>query len=93
MDAYSPQLIAQAGLKGMIGKGGRGQNVIDAMVKHKCVYFAATGGAGALIAQRVTSCEVVCYADLGPEAVHRLTVVDFPLIVATDAAGHDLYRR
>ena len=92
MDAYSPQLIAQAGLKGMIGKGGRGQNVIDAMVKHKCVYFAATGGAAALIAQRIVSCEVVCYPDLGPEAIHRLVVVDFPLIVATDAAGRDLYR-
>lgn len=93
MDAYSPRLIAEAGLKGMIGKGGRGQSVVDAMVKHKCVYFAATGGAAALIAQSVIACEVVCYADLGPEAIHRLTVRDFPLIVATDATGRDLYRR
>ena len=93
MDAYSPQLIARAGLKGMIGKGGRAQSVVDAMVRHKCVYFAATGGAAALIAQCVTACEVVCYADLGPEAIHRLVVKDFPLLVATDAAGRDLYRR
>ena len=93
MDAYSPRLIAEAGLKGMIGKGGRGQSVIDAMKKYKCVYFAATGGAAALIAKCIIACEVVCYNDLGAEAIHRLEVKDLPLIVATDADGCDLYQR
>ncbi len=93
MDAYSPRLIAEAGLKGMIGKGGRGQSVIDAMKKYKCVYFAATGGAAALIAKCITACEVVCYNDLGAEAIHRLEVKDLPLIVATDSDGDDLYQR
>lgn len=93
MDAYSPRLIAGAGLKGMIGKGARGQNVIEAMKKYKCVYFAATGGAAALIAQCIIACEVVCYPELGPEAIHRLEVKDMPLIVATDSDGSDLYQR
>ena len=93
MDAYSPRLIAEAGLKGMIGKGARGQNVIDAMKQYKCVYFAATGGAAALIAKCITACEVVCYPDLGPEAIHRLEVKDMPLVVATDSDGGDLYQR
>ncbi|MFA7230420.1 MAG: fumarate hydratase C-terminal domain-containing protein, partial [Victivallaceae bacterium] len=93
MDAYSPRLIAEAGLKGMIGKGGRNQTVIDAMKNHGCIYFAATGGAGALIAQCVTACEVVCYADLGPEAIHKLEVKDFPLVIAIDADGNDLYQK
>lgn len=93
MDAYSPRLIAEAGLKGMIGKGGRGKIVIDAMKQYKCVYFAATGGAAALIAKCITACEVVCYPDLGPEAIHRLEVKDMPLVVATDSDGGDLYQR
>ncbi|MCK4982342.1 MAG: Fe-S-containing hydro-lyase [Victivallaceae bacterium] len=93
MDAYSPQIIAQTGLRGMIGKGGRGDEVIEAMYKYGCVYFAATGGAAALISKSITSCELVCYEDLGPEAIHRLTVKDLPLIVAIDAHKKDLYKR
>lgn len=91
MDAYSPQVIKEAGLRGMIGKGGRGQEVIDAMGRYGCVYFAATGGAAALISKSIVSCEVVCYEDLGPEAIHRLEVKDMPLIVAIDAHGNNLY--
>lgn len=91
MDAYSPILIARAGLKGMIGKGARNIQVVDAMKQYKCVYFAATGGAGALIAKCIISCEVILYPELGTEAVHRLEVKDFPLIVATDSKGNDLY--
>jgi fumarate hydratase subunit beta len=93
MDAYSPQLIAEVGLKGMIGKGGRSEEVKAAMQEHGCVYFAATGGAAALIAKRIKSCEVVCYEDLGPEAIHRLQVEEFPVIVAIDSHGNDLYER
>ncbi len=92
MDAYSPKIIAQTGLRGMIGKGGRGNDVIEAMYKHGCVYFAATGGAAALISKSIISCEVVCYEDLGPEAIHRLTVKDLPLIVAIDSHKNDLYK-
>ena len=91
MDAYSPQVIKEAGLRGMIGKGGRGQEVVDAMSRYGCVYFAATGGAAALISKSIISCEVVCYDDLGPEAIHRLEVKDMPLIVAIDAHGNNLY--
>jgi fumarate hydratase subunit beta len=92
MDAYSPQIIAQTGLRGMIGKGGRNDEVIEAMHEYGCVYFAATGGAAALISKSITSCEVVCYEDLGPEAIHRLTVKDLSLIVAIDAHENDLYQ-
>jgi fumarate hydratase subunit beta len=91
MDAYSPQVIKEAGLRGMIGKGGRGQEVVDAMCRYGCVYFAATGGAAALISKSIISCEVVCYEDLGPEAIHRLEVKDMPLIVAIDSHGNNLY--
>lgn len=91
MDIYSPRLIAEAGLAGMIGKGNRNETVIDAMKQHGCVYFAATGGAGALIARCVVSCEVVCYEELGAEAVHRLTVENLPLYVAIDTTGNNLY--
>ncbi len=90
MDPYAPILIAH-GLKGMIGKGQRTQPVIDAMKKHKAVYFAAVGGAGALIARAVKSNKIVAYEDLGPEAVRMLEVVDFPVIVAQDCHGGDLY--
>lgn len=90
MDAYAPRLIA-LGLRGMVGKGLRSQAVIDAMKKHGAVYFAAIGGAGALIARSVRKCEVVAYSDLGPEAIHRLTVEDLPAIVAIDATGESLY--
>ena len=90
MDAYSPSLIAK-GLKGMIGKGMRSEAVKEAMKKHKAVYFAATGGAGALLAKRVKKAEVVAYEDLGPEAIRRLEVEDFPVVVVNDIHGNDLY--
>ena len=90
MDAYSPVLIRH-GLKGMIGKGKRNAAVVSAMKEHKAVYFAAVGGAGALISMSVTSAEVIAYPELGPEAVRKLTVKDFPAIVATDCEGNDLY--
>jgi fumarate hydratase subunit beta len=90
MDAYAPELIAR-GLKGMIGKGARNQAVKDAMRKHKAVYFAAIGGAGALMAKSILSAEVIAYAELGPEAIRRLEVKDFPVTVANDTHGGDLY--
>ena len=92
MDAYAPQLIAQ-GLRGMIGKGQRSAGVIEAMKTHGAVYFAATGGAAALMARCVRECAPVAFHDLGTEAIHRLVVEDMPLIVATDAAGRDLYTK
>jgi len=91
MDPYSPKLIAR-GLKGMIGKGSRSQEVIEAMVRYKCVYFGATGGAAALLARTVKKAEVVAYEDLGPEAIRRLEVEDFPVIVVNDIYGRDLYQ-
>ena len=92
MDAYSPRLIRECGLRGMIGKGGRSQAVVDAMKECGAIYFAATGGAGALIARSITSAEVVAFPDLGPEALRKLTVKDFPVIVAIDDKGGDLYQ-
>lgn len=92
MDAYSPILIEKAGLRGMIGKGNRNKDVIDAMKKYRCVYFAAVGGAGALLAQCIKKAECVCYNDLGPEAIYKLTVEDFPAIVAIDVNGRSLYK-
>ncbi|OGV55478.1 MAG: fumarate hydratase [Lentisphaerae bacterium GWF2_44_16] len=91
MDAYSPILIRKAGLKGMIGKGNRSIEVIEAMKECKCVYFAATGGAGALLSKCITASETVCYEDLGAEAIHRFTVKDFPAITAIDCYGNNLY--
>jgi fumarate hydratase subunit beta len=91
MDAYSPILI-ERGLKGMIGKGSRSQEVIDAMVRHKAIYFAAVGGAAALISRRIESSEIIAYEDLGPEAIRKLEVRDFPAIVVNDCEGNDLYR-
>ena len=90
MDPYAPLLIAK-GLKGMIGKGSRSREVIEAMKAHKAVYFAATGGAGALLSKRIRRAEVVAYEDLGPEAIRKLTVEDFPVIVVNDIYGNDLY--
>ena len=92
MDAYAPRLMA-VGLKGMLGKGSRSQAVKDAMKKYKAVYFVATGGAGALIAQRIKKAEVVAYEDLGAEAIHKLEVEDLPAIVVNDAYGGDLYEQ
>jgi len=91
MDKYSPRLIAE-GLKGMIGKGFRSPEVIEAMVHYKCVYFAAVGGAGALLSQRIKEAEIVAYEDLGPEAIRRLKLDDFPVVVVNDCRGNDLYR-
>lgn len=93
MDAYSPRLIRECGLRGMIGKGERNQSVIDAMQECGSVYLAATGGAGALIAKAIKAAEVVAFEDLGPEAIRKLTVEDFPAIVAIDAHGGNLYKR
>ena len=93
MDAYSPRLIAECALRGMIGKGERSQAVAEAMKEFGAVYFAATGGAGALIARCITEAEVIAFEDLGPEALRRLVVKDFPLIVAMDAHGGNLYER
>ena len=90
MDSYSPVLI-ETGLKGMIGKGKRSAEVLEAMKRHRAVYFGATGGAGALIAQRIVSSEIVAYEDLGPEAIRRLVVEDFPVVVINDCRGGDLY--
>ncbi len=90
MDAYAPALIAK-GLKGMIGKGMRSEAVKEAMKQWKAVYFAATGGAGALLAKKVKKAEVVAYEDLGPEAIRRLEVEDLPVIVINDIRGNDLY--
>ena len=91
MDPYAPRLI-ENGLKGMIGKGPRGPGVIEAIKKYKAVYFAATGGIGALISKTIKKSEVVAYEDLGPEAIRRLVVKDFPAVVVNDIRGNDLYR-
>jgi fumarate hydratase subunit beta len=90
MDAYTPRLI-ERGLKGMIGKGMRSQAVRDAMVKDKAVYFGATGGAGAFLSKRIKKAEIIAFVDLGPEAIRRLEVVDFPVVVINDIYGKDLY--
>ena len=91
MDPYTPKLI-ENGLKGMIGKGPRGAEVISAIKKYKAVYFAATGGVAALLSRAVKSCQVVAYEDLGTEAIHRLEVEAFPAVVINDIEGNDLYR-
>ena len=90
MDKYAPVLL-DMGLKGMIGKGKRNQAVKDAIRRNKAVYFAAIGGAGALLSRSITDSCVIAYDDLGPEAIHRLEVKDFPVIVVVDAQGNDLY--
>ena len=90
MDAYAP-LLMRHGLKGMVGKGLRTAEVKQAMIDNTAVYFAATGGAGALLAQRITGNEVIAWPELGAEAVARLEVVDFPAIVVNDCYGGDLY--
>lgn len=91
MDVYTPSLL-ECGLKAVIGKGDRGDGVIDALKRHGAVYLAAVGGAGALLAERISVAEAILYPELGPEAVYRLEVVDFPAIVAIDSHGADLYR-
>jgi fumarate hydratase subunit beta len=90
MDAYSPKLL-DLGLKGMIGKGGRNEAVRESLRKNKAVYLAATGGAGALLSERILASKVVAYEDLGPEAIRELQVQDFPVVVINDMYGADLY--
>ena len=91
MDAYSPRLIAQ-GLTGMIGKGKRGAEVVEAMKAHGAVYFGAIGGCGALLSRCIKKAEIVAYEDLGAEAIRRLEVEDFPAIVVIDSEGRNLYQ-
>lgn len=91
MDKYTPELISRTGLTGIIGKGNRSDQVIDSFIKYRCTYFAAVGGAGALLSQCIRKCEPVLYEDLGPEAIYKLEVRDFPLIVAIDSRGNNLY--
>lgn len=90
MDAYAPRLI-ELGLRGMIGKGLRSKEVVEAMVKYGSVYLGAIGGAGALIAKTIVSEEVIAFPELGPEAIRRLEVKDFPATVIIDASGNNLY--
>ncbi len=90
MDAYAPRLL-EIGLKGMIGKGERGENVVEAMKKFNAVYFASTGGAAALIARCIISSKIIAYEDLGAEAVREMVVKDFPAVVAQDAYGNNIY--
>lgn len=90
MDAYSPKLL-ELGLKGMIGKGYRNQEVRDSLAENKAIYFGAVGGAAALIARRIKDAKVIAYEDLGPEAIRELEVEDFPAVVVNDVYGGDLY--
>jgi fumarate hydratase subunit beta len=92
MDTYTPRLLA-LGLRGMLGKGKRSPEVIEAMKQYEAVYFAATGGAAALLARSVTSCEIIAYPDLGTEAIRRLELRDFPAIVAIDCHGNNRYEQ
>lgn len=91
MDKYTPALL-DLGLKGMIGKGYRSDEVIESMKGNKAVYFAAIGGSGALIARSILSMEVIAYEDLGPEAIYKLEVKDFPAVVIIDSNGNDWYK-
>ncbi|SFS04825.1 Fe-S-containing hydro-lyase [Anaeromicropila populeti] len=90
MDKYAPLLMEQ-GLKGMIGKGKRNKQVVDAIINSNAVYFAAIGGAGALLSKCITKSEVIAYEDLGTEAIRKLEVKDFPVIVVIDSKGNNLY--
>lgn len=90
MDKYAPRLL-DLGQKAMIGKGKRTKEVVDAMIRNHAVYFAAIGGAGALLSKCITKSEVVCYDDLGAEAIRKLEVKDFPVIVVIDSQGNNLY--
>ncbi len=91
MDVYTPKLLAR-GLKATIGKGHRSEVVVEAMKQHKAVYFAATGGAAALLARTVRKADIIAYQDLGAEAIMRLEVKDFPAVVANDIYGNDLFK-
>ena len=92
MDKYAPTLL-DLGQKAMIGKGKRSKEVIDAMIRNKAVYFAAVGGAGALLSKCIKESEVICYDDLGAEAIRKLYVEDFPAIVVIDKDGNNLYEK
>ena len=92
MDSYTPFLLDH-GLKGMIGKGERNQDVIDSIVKNQAVYFVAIGGAGALLSSSIQEAEVIAYSDLGPEAIYKLKVEKFPCIVAIDSKGNSLFKQ
>ena len=90
MDRYAPTLL-DLGEKAMIGKGKRSKEVIDAIVRNHAVYFAAVGGAGALLSKCITKSEIVCYEDLGAEAIRKIEIRDFPVIVVIDSQGNNLY--
>ena len=90
MDKYAPKLL-DMGLGAMIGKGKRSQAVLDSIVRNKAVYFAAIGGAGALLSKCITSSEVIAYDDLGAEAIRKMEVKDFPVVVVVDSEGNNLY--
>jgi len=90
MDKYAPRLL-DLGLKAMVGKGKRTREVLDAVVRNKAVYFAAVGGAGALLSKRILKAEVIAYEDLGTEAIRKLSVENFPVIVVADRFGNNLY--
>lgn len=92
MDKYTPELL-DLGLKGMIGKGKRSAAVKEAIIRNGCVYFAAIGGAGALLSKAITESEIIAFEDLGTEAIRKLEVVNFPVIVVMDANGNDLYEQ
>lgn len=92
MDAYTPQLLA-AGVKAMIGKGNRSSETVAAIKRHKAVYFTATGGAAAYLSQFVIKAEVVAWPELGPEAIYKLEVKDFPAVVAIDSRGNNIFSR
>ncbi len=92
MDKYAPRLL-DLGLKAMIGKGKRSQEVIDSIIRNKAVYFAAVGGAGALLSKCITKSELVCYEDLGAEAILKIEVENFPIIVVIDSRGNNLYEQ
>jgi len=91
MDPYTPLLVRELGLRGMIGKGHRSQKVVDVIKEEGAIYFLAIGGAAALLAQRIKKAEVVAYPEFGPEAIYRLEVEDFPLIVGVDSDGRSAY--
>ncbi|WP_396334507.1 Fe-S-containing hydro-lyase [Alkalihalobacillus sp. MEB130] len=92
MDKYTPTLL-RMGLKGMIGKGYRSQDVVDSIKENNAIYFAAIGGAGALIAKTIKKVEIVAYEDLGTEAIRKLEIEDFPVIVINDSYGNDWYKQ
>jgi fumarate hydratase subunit beta len=91
MDKYTPGLLAATGLKGIIGKGNRSEAVIRALSTYNCTYFAAIGGAGAFLSRCIKKSELIAYEDLGPEAIYKLEVVNFPVIVAIDCFGKNIY--